>query len=183
MLHGSFGQRENYECNFDLTSIIQQYGYLAIFVGAVIEGKSFLLLGGLAAYKGVLQLSTVVGTAAFGGFIGDQLCFGAGKHFGTRLVSRFPSLIARIGRIDRLVSRHPAFTVIMVRFLYGFRIAGPIAIGMTNMTWKRFSALNSIGAILWATIIVGLGYVLGLKALPIFENIRQFGVKKWQPCY
>lgn len=158
----------------DLALIVQKYGYLALFAGAILEGESILILGGLAAHRGYLQLPIVVGLAALGGFIGDQLCFGAGRFFNTRLAGRFPSLAPKIARIDRLVSRHPALTVITIRFLYGLRIAGPIAIGMTSMPWMRFSILNMIGAVVWAVTIVGVGYVFGHIA---YENFVLYEVK------
>lgn len=158
----------------DLASIVQQYGYLALFVGAILEGESILILGGLAAHRGYLQLPIVLVLAALGGFIGDQLCFGAGRFLNTRLVGRFPSLVPKIARIDRLISRHPALTVITIRFLYGFRIAGPITIGMTSMPWMRFSILNLIGAIVWAATIVGVGYIFGHIA---YEKFLLYEVK------
>ena len=158
----------------DLASIVQQYGYLAIFLGAILEGETVLILGGFAAHQGYLQLIVVVELAALGGFIGDQLYFGGGRLFGSDLVNRFPSLVAKINRVDQLVSSHPAFSVISVRFLYGFRIPGPIAIGMTTMPWLRFAVLNLIGAIAWATVIAGIGYLFGQAAKAMLGDLHRY---------
>lgn len=159
--------------HIDLASIAQQYGYLAIFFGAIFEGETVLVVGGFAAHQGYLQLPSIVALAALGGFVGDQLYFGAGRLFGARLVSWFPSLVPKIHRIDQFVSRYPTFSVIAVRFLYGFRIAGPIAIGMTTMLWVRFAIFNLIGAVAWATAITGIGYVFGHAAEKILGDLRQ----------
>ena len=53
--------------HIDLASIVQQYGYLAIFLGAILEGETVLILGGFAAHQGYLQLIVVVALAALGG--------------------------------------------------------------------------------------------------------------------
>ena len=51
--------------------------------------------------------------------------------------------------------------VIGVRFMYGFRIIGPVLIGASRLPPSRFVPLNILGAILWATIFVMLGYFGG----------------------
>lgn len=51
--------------------------------------------------------------------------------------------------------------MVAVRFLYGLRLAGPIAIGSGTISWKRFLVLNLFGAGVWAAAIGGLGYAGG----------------------
>ena len=41
--------------HIDLPGLIDAYGYLAVFVGAFLEGETILALAGLAAYRGYLQ--------------------------------------------------------------------------------------------------------------------------------
>jgi membrane protein DedA with SNARE-associated domain len=57
--------------------------------------------------------------------------------------------------------------ILSLRFLYGLRIAGPIALGMTEVTWLRYLTLNLIGAVVWSVLIAGLGYLFG-NALALF---------------
>jgi len=52
---------------FEYVPLIEKYGYLATFVGAVIEGESLLVLSGLAANRGHLSLPLVVLVGAVGG--------------------------------------------------------------------------------------------------------------------
>ena len=58
--------------------------------------------------------------------------------------------------------------ILSIRFLYGLRIAGPIAIGMSAVPWFRFFVLNLIGAVVWAMLVAGAGYglVRALAYLP-----------------
>jgi membrane protein DedA with SNARE-associated domain len=145
----------------DLAYLVQTYGYLAVFAGTLLEGETILVLAGFAAHRGYLALPWVIATAAFGGFLGDQVYFLVGRRNGARVLARFPRLAPGIERIERLVERYGAPIVVLVRFMYGLRAVGPIAIGMTGMHWARFAALNALGAALWAALVAGLGYALG----------------------
>lgn len=156
----------------DLAAFIQHYGYLAVLVGSILEGETVLVLAGLAARRGYLTLEWVIVVAAAGAFIGDQVCFLAGRRMGRRVLARWPRLEPSIGRADALLARYGAFLVIGLRFTYGLRLGGVLAIGMSRMPWLRFAALNLIGAMLWAPIIAGAGYALGHAMAPLLEGGR-----------
>jgi membrane protein DedA with SNARE-associated domain len=156
----------------DLAALIQQYGYMAVFVGSVLEGETLLVLAGLAARRGYLSLQWVVVVAAAGAFIGDQICFFAGRRLGPRILARWTRLDSSIARADALLARYGAFLVIGLRFTYGLRLAGVLAIGMSRMSWLRFASLNLIGALLWAPIVAGAGYVLGSAVEPLLRDDR-----------
>lgn len=72
--------------------LIEAYGYLAIFVGAFLEGETIIAMGGFAAQRGYLDLPKVVVVGLFGGFLGDQLYFFLGRRHGSDLLARFPGL-------------------------------------------------------------------------------------------
>ncbi|HEV7618463.1 MAG TPA: DedA family protein [Burkholderiaceae bacterium] len=162
--------------NVDFASLLQQYGYLALFIGTVLEGESVLVLAGFAAYQGYLQLPLVIFCAAAGGFLGDEIFFAIGRLFGRRLVRRYKALASKIDKVDDLICRYPSGLIIGVRFLYGLRIAGPIAIGMTSISWLRFATLNLVGAALWASIVAGIGYVFGDVIKTMFGNVHEASI-------
>jgi membrane protein DedA with SNARE-associated domain len=157
----------------DLAALIQSYGYAAVFAGTLIEGETILALAGLAAHRGYLALPWVIAVAALGGFLGDQAYFLLGRRSGARVLARFPRFAPGIARIDRLLRRYGTPIVILVRFMYGLRAVGPLAIGMTGMHWARFAALNALGAVLWAAIVAGLGYALGNALTLALGDLRR----------
>ncbi len=53
------------------------------------------------------------------------------------------------------------FAIVIARFLPIVRTFAPIVGGMVRMNFKRFSFFNVLGAIIWATSLTTLGYVLG----------------------
>lgn len=102
--------------------------------------------------------------ATVASFANDQTCFWMGRLAGPRLMERFPRLAAGIHRVRPMVERHPAKLVVSIRFLFGLRVVGPIALGMTpasTMSARRFLVLSIAGAVLWATLGGGIGYFFG----------------------
>lgn len=140
---------------------VQSYGYAAVAAGTFLEGESVLLVAGAAAARGHLALPVVIAIAAFASFLGDQLYFWVGHRYGAALLARFPSLQPRAARVNGLLERHHLLVILSIRFLYGLRVAGPIAIGMSRVSWSRFMLLNGLAAILWALLIAGAGYGAG----------------------
>ena len=51
--------------------------------------------------------------------------------------------------------------ILSVRFLYGLRTAGPIALGALGVPRWKFVLLNLLSAALWATAFALLGYQFG----------------------
>ena len=145
----------------NLDSIIDSYGYYAVFLGSVLEGETILALAGYAAHRGYLALPWVIAIGAAGGFLGDQIYFGLGRWMGPSFLARFPRTAQQLPRFDRVAQRYPALVVILLRFMYGLRMVGPIALGAGRMPIAKFAALNAIGALLWAIVIAGAGYALG----------------------
>jgi membrane protein DedA with SNARE-associated domain len=144
-----------------MQDLIANLGYIAIFFGTFLEGESILALGGLAASYGYLTFWYVVGVATLGAFLGDQACFFVGRRYGERALARYPSLAAKAPRVQALVRRWDALAVIVLRFAYGLRIAGPLVIGSCGISPWRLALFNFIGALIWAPIVAGVGYVAG----------------------
>lgn len=158
----------------NLPDLIETWGYWAIFGGSLLEGETLLLLGGFAAHRGYLSLPLVIGAAALGGFLGDQVYFLLGRRYGEGLLARFPRMRPRAARMRALLERYHAPVIVGVRFLYGLRTVGPMAIGMTSVPWVRFLALNFLGAVLWALAITLAGYAFGQAFELVLGNLRRY---------
>jgi len=156
----------------NLQQLIEHYGYLAVFIGALVEGETILVMAGFLAHEGYLNLAGVMAIAAFGGFLGDQFFFALGRYRGREVLARFPSLQARATRVGLLVLRYQNWLIVFIRFMYGLRVAGPILLGMTPVSHVRFVLVNLLGAIIWATLIGGAGYLFG-QAVGLFLRDAQ----------
>src|SRR3954463_5501985 len=141
-----------------MEALIADFGYIAIFIGTFLEGELVMALGGVAAAHGYLSFTMVVCVAITGGFLGDQTCFWLGRRYGPRVLARYPNLAAKAPRVQNLLRRWDATAVILLRFCYGLRIAGPIVIGTCGISPWRLGPFNFIGVLLWAPLVAAIGY-------------------------
>ena len=143
---------------------IEQYGLLAVFQGCVAEGESAAILGGFFAHQHVFVLWHAFVAAALGAFAGDTFFFILGRSFAdNRHVVR---LRRRPGfrRAYRLLNTHPNIFVLSNRYVYGMRLVGGIAAGLSTIAAPRFVILNAISSVIWAVLFSTIGYVFGLGA-------------------
>jgi membrane protein DedA with SNARE-associated domain len=158
----------------DLAGLIDSYGYLAVFFGSFLEGETILALAGLASYRGYLDLYKVITLALFAGFLGDQLYFFLGRFKGKEVLERFPKMQRRAHRFDTMLSRWHAPLIIGIRFMYGFRIVGPILLGMGRVPAWKFMLYNFIGAAIWAPLIAGIGYFFGGAIKAALGHLKRY---------
>ena len=144
-----------------LQSLIDHYGYLAIFIGTFLEGETILVLAGFAAHRGYLDLSGAIGAAFLGTLFGDQLYFFLGRRHGGAVLARRPHWETRIARVRELLRRHEIPLILGFRFLYGLRTVTPFALGLSGVRPLRFALLNVPAALAGAIAIGVLGYELG----------------------
>ncbi|SCB97634.1 DedA family protein [Kosakonia oryziphila] len=162
----------------DINELISQYGYAALVIGSIAEGETITLLGGVAAHQGLLHFPLVVISVALGGMFGDQLLYLLGRRYGMKILRRFSRHRDKIHQAQTLIRRHPYLFVIGSRFMYGFRIVGPLLIGTSHLRPKIFLPLNILGAIVWALLFTTLGYVGGEVIGPWLHQFDQH-VKRW----
>jgi membrane protein DedA with SNARE-associated domain len=148
----------------DLHELISTHGYWVLAIGCFLEGETLLVLAGFAASREHLDIYAVVAVAAVSGFVGDQFFFWLGRVHGNAVLTRFPAVAHQGERVFRLIERYQAWVVIGVRFAYGLRIAGPIIIGTSRLSPTRFLVFNALGAIIWAILVSGVGFVFGEAA-------------------
>jgi membrane protein DedA with SNARE-associated domain len=145
----------------ELGALIGRFGYIAVFGGALFEGETMLILGGLSAHRGYLQLPLVVLSAFAGGMLGDQVAYWLGRRYGDRVLARLDPPEAAVNRLRGLIRRSAPVAIMANRFLYGLRTIGPVVIATAGVPPARFALFNAIGAAVWALAIVGAGYLFG----------------------
>lgn len=153
--------------------LIVTHGYWVLVVACLLEGETVLVLAGFAAHRGILDPVAVWAIAAAAGFTGDQLFFWLGRHRGQAVIRRWPSIARHAAVIGRLQERWHAALIIGVRFAYGLRIAGPILIGASGVRPARFAVFNAVGALVWATLVGGAGWLFGEAAERALGPLQQ----------
>ncbi|MEI8394431.1 MAG: DedA family protein [Rhodospirillaceae bacterium] len=156
------------------TEIIQSYGnmyYIGIFLWTFLEGETIVLLSGVAAKHGVVDIYRLIVTAWTGAFLGDQLYFYIGRRWGEKLLNKFERFKPSISRAIKLLERFSTIFILTFRFLYAVRNVSPFAIGMSTITWLRFAVINFIAAGIWAIAFAGGGYLAGAALEGVFGTI------------
>jgi membrane protein DedA with SNARE-associated domain len=156
----------------DPAALVREYGYLAVFAGALLEGETILILAGFAAHRGYLSLTAVITVAFVAGTLGDQLYFFLGRRWGTQLLARVPHWNERAERFRELLHRHHTPIILSLRFIYGFRTVGAVVIGMSPVPARRFVPLNILGAAIWSVTIGLTGYLAGSAISLFLEDIH-----------
>ena len=158
-----------------MEEFLRQYGPIGIFLGAAFEGQTAVIVGGLLARQQILQLWLVLVTATAGSAILDHLLFVAGRRFrGHRWVKKATEQAA-FARALGFIERFPISYTLTFRFIFGLRIASPIAIGVTKVPTWRFTILNILGAIIWATTFTMIGFIFGDAVQNLLGHGRQAG--------
>jgi len=157
-----------------LREYLQTHGYLVLFVWTFLEGEAGLILAGLLAFQGYLNIFGVMLTALAGSFFGDQFYFYLGRLKGPLLVRLFTPIARKFRKALRLIERYGAFVTFISRYTYGFRIILPIIIGMTSMPALRFLRLNLLSAVSWSIVFSLAGYLFGKSASLFVENMEEY---------
>jgi membrane protein DedA with SNARE-associated domain len=157
-----------------LAYLLETYAYPAVFIFTLLEGETVVAAAGFAAHQGYLRLEYVIMIAILGATIGDQLFFAFGKWKGRVYLERHPEMLARVERARHLLEKYQNLFIFGSRFMYGFRMLIPIALGTTNVTYRKFFFFNLLGAIVWAILFANLGYLFGGVLEAVLGRIKRF---------
>ncbi len=144
--------------------LVEKYGLLAVFIGCLAEGESAAILAGFFAHQHVFMPWQAFAAVFAGAFGGDSMFFLFGRRFADH---PFVVRMREKPGFDRaygLVTRHPVLYVLVNRYIYGFRLVGGVAAGLSGIRLPAFLALNALSALVWTALFGGIGYVFGIGA-------------------
>lgn len=158
-----------------LVERLGHWGYLVIFLGAMLEsaaflgvvipGESLVLVAGFLAAQGLFDLDALIIVIAIGATLGDNLGYEMGRRLGRPTLLRYGSRVgmsqARLDKADRFFAKHGGKAVFLGRFVGFARALVPFLAGSARMRYRDFLAYNAVGAALWSLAITLLGYFLG----------------------
>ncbi|MDR9436238.1 MAG: DedA family protein [Thiohalophilus sp.] len=157
-----------------LESAIATYGYLAVMLGIFVEGEAIVLTAGFLAYQEILKLHWVMIASVFGSILTYQFFFLLGRLKGRQVLNHRPGWQSRVNRIRSLLERHDTLIILGYRGLFGLRAITPFALGMTSISYLRFTLLDLIPATIWGIGVSWVGYVLGKGADQLLVNLEDY---------
>lgn len=157
-----------------LQQFIETYGYIAIFLGIMIEGEVALVIGGFSAYLGYLALPVVILAGFLGGFFCDHCYYFIGKWKGREFIEKRPLLKKRVLGVYKFIDKYHDRVIVLFRFAYGFRAIAPFTLGTCDVKLRRFTMLNIVGGLIWSTVWSLGGYFFGSALEIIFGRIKEY---------
>jgi membrane protein DedA with SNARE-associated domain len=155
-----------------LVDWLGNWGYWGVFIfvfignlGVPVPEETVLLVAGFLAGRGDLDLPTLYAVGIGSAVAGDCFGFLIGRTGGQRLLealaNRFTFIRPRYYRLCDFFRTHGSKAVFMARFVAGARfLAGPMA-GAAKMSFWRFLGWNLSGALVWCSLVITVGYLVG----------------------
>ncbi len=160
-----------------LTALLTTHQIASVFVGAFFFGDSVILTSAYLAGQLAWSPLPIFLAALAGTVLSDTLWFFFGRFFAARFsnlkfLKREREKMG--GFIARLVGERPWQALIMVKFLYGSRIAMILYAASSGISLWSFTFFNGLGAIVWLLVFIPLGYLAGKgvsNAAPLLDAL------------
>jgi membrane protein DedA with SNARE-associated domain len=155
-----------------VSQFLSQYGYFAIFgllmlgiVGPLIPDDTILVLSGIAAHEGRLELATTIMVAFAGSVCGITMSYTVGRTGAIFALRRIPILDRSIGnhlpRVEHWFEKYGKWTLFFGYFIAGVRHFTAVAAGMSKLRLRTFALYAYPGGLIWVISFVAIGYYLG----------------------
>ena len=133
-------------------------------VGFFLPGDSLLVVSGLFAAAGKLNVAFVLMAFFLGSVLGDSTGYWTGRVMGKTLFNRESSRIFKPSRVEKarhFFEKYGPKTVILARFVPIVRTFAPLVVGAAEMPYSKFLPFSVLGGLLWINSMVLAGYFLG----------------------
>ncbi|EGP3582257.1 DedA family protein [Listeria monocytogenes] len=159
-----------------ITSIMADFGYIGIFVLIMVENlfppipsEIILTFGGFMTTVTSLNVVMVIIVATLGSVVGAILLYKVASYFGkerlTKIVLKYGRILrlkeSDIERAENFFLKYGSWAVFLCRMIPLIRGLISIPAGMTKMKMSKFLILTTAGSLLWNTVLIGLGAMLG----------------------
>ena len=150
-------------------------------IGFFLPGDSLLVVAGLFAAAGKLNLWVMLISLFIAAVVGDAVGYYSGKKMGKAIFSRPKSRLFNPKHLEKahaFYEKYGGKTIIIARFVPIVRTFAPIVAGAANMSYKNFLIYNIFGGFLWVTSMLLTGYFLG----GLMEQLAQslFGIPNFK---
>jgi membrane protein DedA with SNARE-associated domain len=139
------------------------FGEAALFIGFVLPGETAVIVAGVVASRGHVNVVLLCVVVVVSAIAGDSVGYAVGAKYGHRLLT-LKILKSRRESLDRTLdalSRRGLTYVFIGRFTAFLRAVIPGLAGMSRLHYRRFLAANAAGAVAWGVLYTLLGYFAG----------------------
>jgi membrane protein DedA with SNARE-associated domain/membrane-associated phospholipid phosphatase len=133
------------------------------FIGLIAPGETALLLGGLVAGQGKVDVLTMIAIVWAAAVAGDLTSFYLGRRLGRDFMVKHGARVKiteeRLHQVEGFFDRHGGKAILIGRFVGLVRAIAPFLAGSSGMPLRRFVPYDVVGAGLWGSSLILLGYI------------------------
>lgn len=155
-----------------LTNYSGHFIYVGVFLilflcglGLPIPEEITLLAGGFLVHLGIVRFYPALAVGLVGILMGDLAIYSIGRRWGQGIIThRHMRKIfseKRLERARQFFRDHGNKTILIARFISGFRVAAFLAAGTMGMRPIQFLFLDFLGALIMVPLLLLAGYYFG----------------------
>jgi membrane protein DedA with SNARE-associated domain len=167
-----------------IVTTVGDWGYTGIVIMMAIESSFIpfpseivMIPAGYLAYKGEMSLGLVLLSGFAGSLIGAWVNFFLAMTLGRKLLYRYGKYffmgVETLDRMETFFRQHGAVSTFSGRLIPGIRQLISIPAGLSKMPFSLFTLYTFLGAAIWSSILVALGYILGENEELIKEYLHE----------
>ena len=169
-----------------LLNLIEHHGLwlvfanvLALQMGLPVPAYPTLIVVGAVAARSHSPLLQVVAVSTAACLIADAFWYVAGGRYGGRVLrlmcrlSLSPDTCVR--QTESIYQRWGAPSLLVAKFVPGFATVATSMAGLMRTRWRSFALFDTLGAILWSTVAVLLGWLFRDAVNEVIEVFNQAG--------
>jgi undecaprenyl-diphosphatase len=133
------------------------------FVGLIAPGEFTVIVGGVIAGQGTIEIIPLLGLVWLSCVLGDSASFFVGRRLGRQFLERHGPRVKitpkRLELVDEYFAKHGGKTILIGRFIGVVRAVAPFIAGASGLRYRSFLPYSVIGTGLWGTFYTLLGYL------------------------
>ncbi|HMO46258.1 MAG TPA: DedA family protein [Rubrivivax sp.] len=135
-----------------------------VVVMPFLPGDSLLFVVGALCGLGLMEMGIVMPLLIVAAVAGDQMNYTIGRYFGPKVWhwehSRFFNKHA-FQQAHDFYEKYGGITIMLARFLPFIRTFVPFVAGVADMSRRKFTMYNVVGALVWVISLIAAGYLFG----------------------
>jgi undecaprenyl-diphosphatase len=144
------------------------------FIGLVAPGETAVLVGGLVAGQGQIDLFILIAIVWGAAVAGDVTSYTLGRRLGRAWLLRHGERLKiteeRLQQVEGFFEKRGGLTILVGRFIGLVRALAPFIAGTSRMPFRVFLPYDIVGAGAWAITFCVLGYVFWQS----FDRLTQY---------
>jgi membrane-associated protein len=147
-------------------------------VGFFLPGDSLLVVAGLFAAAGKMNLAVLMVSLFVAAVIGDAVGYYSGRKAGEAIFNKPKSKLfnpKHLKKANEFYEKHGGKTIIIARFVPIVRTFAPIVAGAAKMSYRQFAIYNITGGFAWVVSMLLAGYFLGGLVEQMVQRV--FGIE------